>query len=220
MKLDAIKPNPDNPRVLRDERFKKLKKSLEDFPEMMEKRPIVVDEDGMILGGNMRWKALQDIYGKAGEVPDSWVSVAKGWSDEQKRQFVIKDNASFGEWDLGILQKWDLSELEDWGVDIKKSVKDMTEDEFSKTFNGIKDDDAFYPIVPKYDEKHEVFIIVSDSEVDANYLRERLSMNKMRSYKNGKVSKSNIIHIKDVISALNGQDSNSKPQKSRQGKNA
>lgn len=210
MKLNEIKPNPENPRLVRDDRFKKLKKSLQEFPEMMEKRPIVVDEQGMILGGNMRWRALQDIYGKDGEIPDSWVSVARGWTEEQKRQFVIKDNATFGDWDLGLLKKWDTAELEAWGVELGKKVKDMTDDEFQRTFNGVKDSDAFYPIVPKFDERHEVFIIVSDSEVDSNFLRERFAMTKMRSYKRAKVSKSNIIHIKDVIKALNGKGSNSK----------
>lgn len=103
MKLSEIKPNPVNPRVLRDDKFKKLVKSLRQFPEMMSKRPIVVDEDGMILGGNMRWRALQEIYGKTGEIPDEWVSTAKGWTEDQKREFIIKDNSSFGEWDWDIL---------------------------------------------------------------------------------------------------------------------
>ena len=213
MRLDKIKPNPDNPRVVRDEKFKKLKQSIEEFPEMLEKSPLVIDEQGMILGGNQRWKALQEIYGKDGEIPDSWVSVAVGWSDERKREFVAKDNISAGDWDLSLLKKWDQDKLEHWGYDIRKKVKDMDDEEFRKTFEGIKDKDAFYPIVPKYDERHEVFIIVSDSSVDSNFLRERLGMNRMKSYKSGKVAKSNIMHIKDVISALNGKGGNSKSQK-------
>lgn len=120
MKLNEIKPNPDNPRVLHDAKFLKLKESLKHFPEMMEKRPIVVDENRVILGGNMRFKALQAIYGKNGEIPDSWVTVATGWTDEQKREFVIKDNASFGEWDLDALTTgWNIDDLINWGVDIE-----------------------------------------------------------------------------------------------------
>ena len=114
MKLNKIKPNKDNPRVLRDEKYKLLRKSLEEFPEMMEKRPIVVDEDGVIIGGNMRYRALQDIYGKNGEIPDSWVSKAEGWDEDQKREFVIKDNASYGEWD------WDALA----GIDFPKAWSD------------------------------------------------------------------------------------------------
>ena len=119
MKLSDIKPNPDNPRIIRDEQFAKLKKSLQSFPQMMEKRPIVVDEDNMILGGNMRFRALQDIYGKNGDIPDKWVSVAKGWTDEQKREFVIKDNVAFGEWDWAVLvENWNADDLAEWGVDL------------------------------------------------------------------------------------------------------
>ena len=118
MKLNKIKPNPDNPRIIRDEKFRKLVKSINDFPEMMSKRPIVVDEDGMILGGNMRWRALQEIYGKTGEIPDEWVSTAKGWTEDQKREFIIKDNSSFGEWDWDIMaNEWEAQDLSDWGVD-------------------------------------------------------------------------------------------------------
>lgn len=118
MKLSKIKPNPDNPRILKDDKFRKLVKSIQDFPEMMEKRPIVVDENNVVLGGNMRLRALQEIYGKNGEVPDNWVTTAKGWSKEKKKEFVIKDNSSFGEWDWDMLaNEWDTADLSDWGVD-------------------------------------------------------------------------------------------------------
>lgn len=118
MKLSEIKPNPNNPRVLRDDKFTKLVKSLKDFPEMMLKRPIVVDETMTVLGGNMRLRALQHIFGKGGEIPDAWVSVAEGWTEEQKREFIIKDNAAFGEWDWDALaNEWDAGDLAEWGID-------------------------------------------------------------------------------------------------------
>ena len=82
-------------------------------------------------------------------------------------------------------------------------------DEFKDRFNAISDDNALYPLIPKYDEKHELFIIISGNEVDSNWLRERLDMQHMKSYKTGKISKSNVIDIKDVRHAL--QNSNSKP---------
>ena len=143
MKLNKIKPNPDNPRIIRDEKFRKLVKSINDFPEMMSKRPIVVDEDGMILGGNMRWRALQEIYGKNGEIPDEWVSVAEGWSEEKKREFVIKDNSQFGEYDWDMLaNEWDAADLSDWGVDFPQDwagttpteeEREASEDDFDET---------------------------------------------------------------------------------------
>lgn len=143
MKLNKIKPNPDNPRVLRDEKFEKLKKSLIEFPEMMEKRPIVIDENGVILGGNMRYRVLQDIYGKKGEIPDSWVIKAEGWTEEQKKQFIIKDNAAFGEWDWDRLaNEWNAPDLADWGVDFPNDWAnggdDMNFDEFFKEGENAK----------------------------------------------------------------------------------
>ena len=119
MKLNEIKPNKANPRVIKDDKFKKLVRSLQSFPQMMQKRPIVVDSDMTILGGNMRYKALVEIYGKSGEIPDEWVTTADGWTDEQKREFIIKDNASFGEWAVAeLLNDWSREELDEWGVDV------------------------------------------------------------------------------------------------------
>ena len=121
MKLSQIKPNPNNPRLIKDDKFQKLVKSISEFPEMMEKRPIicVTDVDGKIypLGGNMRLKALQELKYK--EIPDSWVQMADEWTEEQRKEFVIKDNVGFGEWDWEQLaNEWDSEKLEDWGLDL------------------------------------------------------------------------------------------------------
>jgi DNA modification methylase len=121
IKVSQIKPNPANPRIIKDYKFKQLVKSLQDFPEMMEKRPMVcvTDFDGKIypLGGNMRLKALQELKYK--EVPDEWVQMADEWTEEQRREFVIKDNVSFGEWDCEQLaNEWDAEQLEEWGLDV------------------------------------------------------------------------------------------------------
>ena len=117
---------------------------------------------------------------------------------------------SFGETDQDILNnEWDKSELQDWGVEFAPETET---DEFKERFDAITDDTALYPLIPKYDEKHELFIIQSASEVDSNWLRERLGMQRMRSYKTGKVSKSNVIDIKDVRHAL--EDSHPQPQAS------
>jgi ParB-like chromosome segregation protein Spo0J len=121
MKLSNIKPNPNNPRLIKDDKFNKLVQSIKDFPEMMEKRPIVcvTDVDGKIypLGGNMRYKALKEIGYK--DIPETWVTMADDWTEEKRREFVIKDNVGFGEWDWEQLgNEWDAEELEAWGLDV------------------------------------------------------------------------------------------------------
>lgn len=113
-KLTKIIPNPSNPRIIRDEKYEKLKSSLKEFPEMLEARPIVVDEKMIVLGGNMRLKALTELGVKEVKVMQVF-----GWSEDQKNQFVIKDNNSFGEWDWDILaNEWDSKRLEEWGLDV------------------------------------------------------------------------------------------------------
>jgi DNA modification methylase len=140
MKLSEIKPNPNNPRLIKDDKFKKLVKSLESFPEMMEKRPIVcvTDVDGKLypLGGNMRLKALKEL--KYNDIPDSWVTMADEWTEEQRREFLIKDNVGFGEWDFEVLaNEWDSEQLEEWGLDIPAFESDKhleaEEDDFDAT---------------------------------------------------------------------------------------
>lgn len=115
-----LKPNPSNPRILRDEKFLKLKASIESFPDMLNKRPIVAvtDTDGkyMVLGGNMRLRACQDL--KLKEVP---IILADDWTEEQRREFIVKDNVGYGEWDWDALSnEWDAGDLESWGLDVPK----------------------------------------------------------------------------------------------------
>lgn len=113
MKLSDIKPNPNNPRLIKDDKFKKLCQSIKDFPEMLELRPIVVNKDMIILGGNMRYKAAKEIGLK--EIP---VTIAD-LTEDQQREFLIKDNTSGGEWDWEILaNEWNSEELETWGLDV------------------------------------------------------------------------------------------------------
>ena len=117
IKLSSIKPNSNNPRLIKDDKFKKLVKSISEFPKMMELRPIVVDENNIILGGNMRYKALQELGKK--EIPKEWVKKASDLSDEEIKRFIIADNVGFGEWDEEMLRvDWDVNELEEWGIEL------------------------------------------------------------------------------------------------------
>lgn len=111
--ISKIRKNPDNPRIIRDDNFKKLVKSLKDFPEMMELRPVVVNREMIILGGNMRYEAAKVAGWK--DIP---VTIAE-LTPEQEREFIIKDNVSGGEWDFDLLaNEWNAEELKDWGVDL------------------------------------------------------------------------------------------------------
>ncbi len=129
MRLSELKTNPTNPRTIKDDKFKKLVQSLKDFPEMMEKRPLVCvtdTSDGKLypLGGNMRLKALQELKYK--DIPDNWVMIADDWNEEQRREFIIKDNVSFGEWNWDMLDSdWDFDDLEKWGLDVEKEEKEQ-----------------------------------------------------------------------------------------------
>jgi len=114
VKISEIKSNPNNPRLIKDEKFHKLVKSIQGFPEMLSIRPIVVNADMIVLGGNMRLKACKDAGLK--EIP---VIFADDLTEEQQREFIIKDNVGFGEWDWELIaNEWDSEELEGWGLDI------------------------------------------------------------------------------------------------------
>ena len=113
-KISAIKRNPNNPRILKDDKFAKLTQSIKDFPQMLDIRPIVVNDDMVVLGGNMRLKACKEAGLK--EVP---VIKVNDLTEEQQREFIIKDNVGFGEWDWDLLaNEWDADLLDDWGLDI------------------------------------------------------------------------------------------------------
>jgi DNA modification methylase len=112
--IGTIIPNPSNPRIIKDDKFKKLVKSIQEFPQMLELRPIVVDSNMVVLGGNMRLKAC--IAAGLKEVP---IIVADQLTDEQKGEFIIKDNVGFGEWDWDLLaNEWDVEALTDWGLEL------------------------------------------------------------------------------------------------------
>jgi DNA modification methylase len=131
VKISAVKSNPNNPRVIKDDKFDKLVQSIKDFPQMLEIRPIVVNDDMIVLGGNMRLKACREAGLK--EVP---IIKASDLTEEQQREFIIKDNVGFGEWDWEQLKEWDGEELEAWGLDVPDfeadQVLEAEEDDFNE----------------------------------------------------------------------------------------
>jgi len=142
MKLTEIKPNPNNPRIIKDEKFAKLKKSIEEFPKMMALRPMVLDENNIILGGNMRFKALKELGYK--EVPNEWIKSAKDLTEDEIRRFIIVDNVGFGDhdWDM-LANEWDVTELTEWGLDIPNfdvNNLEAEEDDFAVPDGGTETD--------------------------------------------------------------------------------
>lgn len=130
MKLSQIKKNPKNPRVIKDNKFEQLKQSLQEFPKMLDLRPIVIDDNDVVLGGNMRLAALKDLGYK--EIPDSWIRRASELTEDEQRRFQITDNAAFGEWDWNLLASdWDADELAAWGLDLPDII-DVTETEVTE----------------------------------------------------------------------------------------
>jgi DNA modification methylase len=132
VKLSEVKLNPNNPRLIKDDKFKKLVQSIKDFPEMLNIRPIVVNQDMIILGGNMRYKACKEAGLK--EIP----IIKTDLTEEQQREFLIKDNTSGGEWDWEVLaNEWDTEQLEAWGLDLPlfetDEVLEAQEDDFDAT---------------------------------------------------------------------------------------
>lgn len=129
MEISKLKLNPKNPRTIKDEKFRKLCKSIQDFPEMMDKRPMVcvtdpVDGKLFPLGGNMRLKAIKELKFK--EVPDSWISIADDWTEEKRAEFTIKDNVGFGDWNFEELAvDWDGDLLAEWGLDMPKGIDEI-----------------------------------------------------------------------------------------------
>ena len=126
--IQEVKPNENNPRFIKDYKFKKLVKSIKEFPEMLKLRPIVVNSEMVVLGGNMRLKACKE----AG-LKEVWVLKADDLTEQQQREFIVKDNVGFGEWDWDVLgNEWNTQQLEDWGMEIIGF--DVDEDDLSDSF--------------------------------------------------------------------------------------
>ena len=133
--INTVKANPNNPRIIKDDKFAKLVKSINEFPQMLNLRPIVVNDDMVVLGGNMRLKACKEAGLK--EIP---IIKASELTEQQQKEFIVKDNVGYGEWDWNDLaNNWDAEQLQDWGLDIpgfdnvsyKDKNKELTLDDIS-----------------------------------------------------------------------------------------
>jgi hypothetical protein len=144
--IGELKPNPNNPRIIKDDKFKKLVQSIKDLPEMAEVRPVVVNTDMVVLGGNMRLKAMREAGWK--EVPIEVVD----WDEDKQRQFIIKDNVSGGEWDWEMLaNQWNAEELQDWGLDVWKAPAEVDYSNKNEEIN-IDDLDATMTLKLNFNE--------------------------------------------------------------------
>ena len=159
IEINKIKHNTNNPRVIKDYKFKQLVKSIKDFPEMLEKRPIVVDEDMIVLGGTMRLRACQEAGLKKIDV-----IVAEGWTEKQKQEFIIKDNINFGQWDWDIIaNEWETETIQSWGLDIPV-LNERLEIE--------KENDPELKITEEILEEHNYLVFTFDNTLDWNVIKE------------------------------------------------
>ena len=159
MNIKDIKSNPNNPRLIKDERFDKLKKSIKEFPKMMALRPMVINKDNIVLGGNMRLKALKELGYT--ELPDEWVKRAEDLTDEEARRFIIADNVGFGEHDWEILaNEWDVDKLNDWGLYVP-----FTDDEVEEMSNpnNIDTENIF---ATELDSESNYLVLKFDKDID------------------------------------------------------
>ncbi|MFY8170480.1 MAG: ParB N-terminal domain-containing protein [Candidatus Fonsibacter sp.] len=172
--INEVKPNPKNPRIIKDVKFNKLVTSIKEFPDMLNKRPLIVftdvDNKYVVLGGNQRLRALKEL--KHETVP---IIVADEWTEEQKNEFLIKDNVGFGEWDWDSLaNEWDVEKLDDWGLDLPidldaiketKDIPDIGEIEFSEELL----------------LEHNYIVLYFDNAMDWEVAQEVYGLNKVKS---------------------------------------
>lgn len=197
VKIQEVKLNPNNPRLIKDDKFAKLVKSIQELPQMLEIRPIVVNADMVVLGGNMRLKACKEAGLK--EVP---IIIADNLTEEQQREFLIKDNVSGGEWDFEMLSnEWDVEQLEDWGLDmpIDEKIDKLEDGEEILLEQAIQ-------LKPK---RQYVVIMCNEENTDWDELKEILNLPTVKrggftkdKTNKGFIDTQRVINAKDIIDAL------------------
>jgi len=200
-KITKVKSNPNNPRLIKDDKFHKLVNSIKEFPKMLEIRPIVVNDDMIVLGGNMRLKACKEAGLK--EVP---VIKASDLTEEEQRQFIIKDNVSGGEWDWDMLaNEWDVEQLDEWGLDlpIDNEVDNMEDGEEMELPQSVQ-------LEPPMEY---ILVMAEPNSVEWEELKETLQLKMVRrgGYKKGSafdaVALERVLNWNDLKERLNANSS-------------
>tara|TARA_R110000782_G_scaffold73882_1_gene147783 strand:+ start:49 stop:645 length:597 start_codon:yes stop_codon:yes gene_type:complete len=191
--INKIFSNPVNPRLIKQDKFKKLVKSIKDFPEMLKLRPIVVNSEYGILGGNMRYKACQELG-----MEEIWIIKAEKLTDKQIQQFIIKDNVGFGEWDWDTLANmWEVDELTDWGLDLPI---------LNERLEVIKDEEPELEITEEILEEHNYVVFTFDNSLDWNVIKDVFDIkevNKLDRHLKDK-GMGRVINGMKLINKLNG----------------
>lgn len=168
VKITEVIANPNNPRYIKDEKFKKLVKSIQEFPDMLNVRPIVVNKDMVVLGGNMRLKAIKE----AG-IKEINVDIVD-WNEQKQKEFIVKDNLGYGEWDWeDLANNWDSTELSDWGLDIPNFASgheinslDENDLDFTEEFNAVGLSADLQRVVFIFDNKEEAEKYLKDLNIE------------------------------------------------------
>lgn len=181
--VGKIKPSKNNPRKIKTRAFRDLVKGLKKFPQMLELRPPVVDEDGKILGGEQRYRAAIEAGMK--KIP---VERAIGLTKSQKEEFMIKDNGHAGEWDtVKLMADWDIKKLADWGLSLTMP------DEMQKV-NGVE-----YPLVPEFDEEYNSIVIICKTKTEYASIKSKLGIGgKRQSYKKNYLGETDIAFYEEL----------------------
>ena len=194
VKISKVKGNPNNPRIIKNDKFKKLVKSIQDFPEMLKLRPIVVDEDMIVLGGNMRLKASKD----AG-LKEVWIEIAEGLTEEQKKEFIVKDNVGFGEWEWDMLaNEWDSSQLTEWGLDVWLNEDDI------KELKNPDNKESENPFATELDRESNYIVLKFETDIDWLQAKTLFGLQTETARRqNGKAWSSGIGRVLNGIEAIN-----------------
>lgn len=171
MEISKLKPNKNNPRKISEQKLEQLKKSINDFEKMLEARPIIVNKDFKILGGNMRYTALLALGYES--IPDNWVKVVD-FTKDQEKEFIIKDNVGFGDWDWDMLHiEWNADRLEDWGINLPNWANNEQEDEIDlSSFNKSAEsylNNTIRQIVLQYDNETHKAVIEKLSQISIEF---------------------------------------------------
>jgi ParB-like chromosome segregation protein Spo0J len=193
IKISQVKSNPNNPRLIKNDKFKKLVKSVQDFPEMLELRPIVVDENMIVLGGNMRLKACIE----AG-LKEVWIEVAD-LTEQQKKEFTIKDNVGFGEWEWDMLaNEWQSDLLGDWGLDVWLNEDDI------KELKNPENNETDLKFATELDRKSCYVVLKFNTDIDWIYAKTLFGLEPQYAKRqNGKEWNKGIGRAIDGIEAIN-----------------